>query len=325
MHRRFWSTIFVVLVVGYSYAQHNGAIEHLSRNAIKIDNGFIIAWVAGTHDERNTDDVRIFDEGGRDVAKLNVLQAAPGASAVGIEDASVRHGLIAIAAIYVKREGNRAIAGEHSLLLFDFRGRLTSAFRLEDWQDISNLEIDDQSNIWTLTQGSAGKNPSTVPMLLEYSPSGAILKQLLPRDLFPLHATNVTSTPSNGMATMGYDSGIVWFWLPGSTDFVSISASDGESKMMKTQLPIKTHYTEVPLTIARESGPSNTIVGEFREDGANGESNLAYYRWSPSAVAWAPFEPGACAGDRLIGVSDSRQLYFDYKGDSADICWFSGR
>ena len=33
-----------------------------------------------------------------------------------------------------------------------------------------------------------------------------------------------------GMITMGSDSGVVWFWLPGSTDLVMISESDGSKR-----------------------------------------------------------------------------------------------
>jgi len=106
---------------------------------------------------------------------------------------------------------------------------------------------------------------------------------------------------------MGYASGVVWFWLPGSTALVTISASDGNVTIVQTGLPKREKYREVPLEVTRE--PSGDIVESFREEGEHGETDLAYYSWSPSTGVWSRFSPGRCAGGWPIGTGNAGLVY----------------
>ncbi len=312
-----FALVFMIVSACWLHAERIGTIER-AHNVVKAENGFIIAWSALSGANENQIDV--FEDSGRPVTSINVLHLVPEARVVGIFDVSVRPGMVAIAASYASKEGDKNVHPAFSLLIFNFSGQLVSAFVLEPSRQIFRLAIDEGSNIWTLTTNSVGKDPSTVPMIVEYAPTGTVLKELLPRSSFPLHARLIRETPSTGRTAMGYDSGYIWFWLPGSTDLVTVSVSDGKSSMTKTQLPTRANHTEVPLAVARES--SGDIVAEFREDGDRG-SNLAYYKWSPSTNYWSLFKPGACDGEWLIGAGVDAQMYLRREGDRANICSFS--
>jgi hypothetical protein len=229
------------------------------------------------------------------------------------------------AAVYASKPGNRQVRPGASLVLFDFSGRLLSAFALEPSREIGVLAVDDQSNIWTLTDGAGtGVDPSTVPMVVEYSPEGKIAREVLKRNLFPFHATFNREDVDIGSPAMGYDSGVVWFWLPGSTDFVTISTRDAKTARMKTQLPKKAGRHEVPLSVARE--PSGNVLLQVREDDdqlrPEVQSEVAYYSWSLSTHGWSQFKPGACEPGRLIGVSDKGQVHLHYEAGRTNNCIF---
>jgi len=153
-------------------------------------------------------------------------------------------------------------------------------------------------------------------MVVEYSPSGTVLKELLPRSMFPLHARHTWE--GNGNAVMGYDSGVVWFWLPVSTERVTIAAEDGKWQIVKTQLPKRQGYTETPLRLV---GNASHMIAAVREDGEHGQHDLAYYSWLPSKEAWVPFKPGLCQGDFPIGLGKSGQVYIG-RSTPADVCLF---
>jgi hypothetical protein len=157
---------------------------------------------------------------------------------------------------------------------------------------------------------------STVPIVVEYAVEGKILRELLTRDKFLLHALDTKSGAIMGSPVMGY-SGVVWFWLPGSTDLVTISPTDGNVVMMKTQLPKRRGRREVVLRIARD--PSGNVVGQFREDAEKlrpaAASEAAHYIWSPATGVWSQFKPSACEAGRLIGASESGPIYMPYGVD----------
>jgi hypothetical protein len=195
------------------------------------------------------------------------------ASRVSIYDVSARRNTIAVAAVYNSNQGNRKVRPASSLLLFNFSGQLLRAFALEPSHAIARLAVDDESNIWTLTDhADVNVNPSTVPMVVEYTAAGKILRELLTRDMFPFHAKDTKENLTIGPTAMGYDAGVVWLWLPGSTDFVTISIRDGKTAMMKTQLPKRAGRTVVPLGIARDT--SGNVLAQVREDDDQGRPEI---------------------------------------------------
>jgi hypothetical protein len=316
------SFAMILTIIGscWGYGQQIGIMEHTRNKTIKVENALIIAWDPVTN-EANQNQIEIFDVQGHLVTKLNLLGPMPEAREVSISDVSARTGsLIAVGAVYASKEGNRRVRPVASLLLFDFNGRLLSAFVLEPSRLIVRLAVDEKSNVWTLTGYADNKDPSTVPMVVQYTPRGLVTRKLFTRNMFPYHASETREGTSIGSASMGYNSGLLWFWLPGSTELVTVSVVDGTSGMVKTGLPKRVGYTAVPSTIVRES--SGSVVAQVHETGDHEESGVASYRWSSATGSWLRFKPGGCDGGRFIGIVDKGQMYLRYEGDRAKICVF---
>jgi hypothetical protein len=249
-----------------------------------------------------------------------VLKAVPEAGRVSIWDTSAQVGhIIAIAAVF-RKAGTKNVRPVPTLLLFDFGGGLQSAFALEPSREIQRLEVDEKSNIWTISSHSGGKNPSTVPMVVKYTSEGTIAMEMLARDKFPFHAEATQQSQEIGSTFIGYDSDGLWFWLPGSTELVTISADGSKSTVVKTQLP---HWDgsigEHPVRILRAN---SQMVAQFGETSKQGIPSVANYTWSADN-GWSRFEPGSCAGSLMVG-SNGRELVFVQRNAALanrfDIC-----
>jgi hypothetical protein len=287
---------------------------------LKFENGLVIIWTP-TSDDTKANQVEIFDEQAHVVTSFNVLRFVKEAGSVSIRDVSARLGsMIAVAAMYESKGDGHFVRPAASLLLFDFHGALLSAFALEPSRTVRRLEVDDKSNIWTLT-ARADKEASTGPMLVEYRADGTILREAPSRSLFPFHASRTRESPDIGRPSLGYSSGVLWLWLPGSTDLVTVSANDTKTAVVKTQLPKRMGRNVVPLDVFGGS-KSGGVVAEVREDGDKGQFDLAYYNWSTIGLSWSRFKPGACDGDRLIGVDGESQIYVRFEPDHLQICKF---
>lgn len=311
------SAILLTTIISCCASAHEPVVVR----SLKYENGWIISWIPVSTDARGSQ-VNISDEQGTPVVDLNILRMVPDALRVSIYDVSARANLIAVAAVYGSKQGNQKARPRPTLLLFSFGGHLISAFAMEPSHAIARLAVDDQSNIWTLTDhADANVDPSTVPMVVEYTAEGRIAREPLMRNLFPFHATDTRQDINIGAPAMGYDSGVVWFWLPGSTDFVTISTSDGKIAMMKTQLPKRAGRASVPFRMVRE--PSGSLVAQVGEDDEHGHRVVAHYNWSP-ATDWVRMKPGKCEGDQLLGASERGQVYRPYQVDRTEICVFPG-
>jgi hypothetical protein len=328
-----YASLVVIVSATIIHAQSIGTLKHADSKlprTTKAENGLIISWTdvsaevdvsaLGDAEAAQVGQVNIFDEHGQPTTSFNVLRPVEGAGSVSIWDVSARPGgPIAVAAVYTSKEGDRIIPAA-SLMLFDSNGRLQSAYALSDFREIRKLAVDESSNIWTLTQNFHEGDPSAVPMVVEYSAEGAVVREELPRSLLWSQGIPPTEGMYSGRITMGSDAGVVWIWLPGSTDLVTISGNDGNATIVQTGLPKREKYKEDPLDIARE--PSRNVVGVFREDGDGGQSELAYYAWSPSTKVWSRFKPGPCDGERLLGIGNAGQIYEGFGDREADICAF---
>jgi hypothetical protein len=294
-------------------------LEHeLRSRRWKVENGLMVSWFAQSFAQpRDTakSEVEIFDEQGRSLAKIPVLQRIQEASSVAIYDVSVRpNQMIAVSAVCTRRAGERPA---DALLVFDFNGQLLSAFALAPSREVFRIELDDKSNIWTITTHSDGKNPSGIPMVVEYDTRGNILRELLTRSMFPLHAEIMKEARTIGRVSSGYDSGVFWFWLPGSTELVTIRTDDGDVSITKTGLP---QGKVVPMRMVREA--SGTVVAEVQDYQNDGTFHRAYDVWSPAVNSWSPFNPSECGVHRLIGGYQGRLIYI--RPDGSDICTSAG-
>jgi hypothetical protein len=326
------ATFGIIYMACYTHAGSIGTLEHTRLRGIKSENRLIMSWRL-TSSDSNAQQVEIFDEQGQPITSLHVLRCVPEAGTVGIYDVSARRGgMIAVAAVY-RKAGTRHVRPVPTLLLFDFNGRLSSAFALEPSREIYKIEVDEKLNVWTITSHADNKDPSTVPMVVEYNSNGIVSRELLTRDNFPFHAKWTQTGPSIGNAFMGYDSIGLWFWLPGSTELVTISAEDGRSAIVKTGLPEHhgrgltaqlrndgvgsidaLQHTRVLVSIVRDA--SGKIVGQLGDVGENGAARISNYTWSP-ITGWSPLELDSCDGDRLIGASEKGLLYLQYQVASA--------
>jgi hypothetical protein len=311
--RRFGALVFL-LGLSHAQAQVVGSIQDFKTGGwAKAENGLILSWRLKSEDAAESQ-VSISDGQGRLITSLKLLKIVPSAASAFVYDVSARPGeIIAVAADYVSREGSHSVRPASALLLFNFDGTLRSFFSLAPWRGIERLEIDEQSNIWTLTSiAEDGRDPAKYSMLVEYAISGDVIKQPLPRNLFPLHAEEIQGNRSIGFAHMGYDSGGVWFWLPGSTDLVIIPRSGDNPTIVRTGLPER-EPVEVETNLVREE--SGDLVGQFREGPM---ARNAYYRWSPSTKSWTALQPGECNGGWLVGNEGRGLVYI--KGSTPRAC-----
>jgi hypothetical protein len=310
--------IFLLMCVFSAYGQHIGVLEGRPSNSwIKVENDQLIWWLSGRVTDSSKDQIVIAGKQGNKSLGLNILSLVPEATSVSIWDVSVRpQQLIAVSAVYAKGAGVRPAA---VLLLFNSRGNLLSALALEPSRQIEALNIDENLNIWTLTTHSDEQAPSVVPMVVEYDRNGTVVRQVLSRDQFPMHANSNQVNPEIGSIVSGYDAGIFWFWLPGSTDMVTVRTSDGTVARTQTNLPEAPkdqHF--VPLLIAKES--SGALIAEVSERGQNLKHHVGYYSWSPETKTWSAFSPDVCAGHRLVGINANEHVYV--RGADNDICTY---
>ncbi|HLW85475.1 MAG TPA: hypothetical protein VKR60_09700 [Candidatus Sulfotelmatobacter sp.] len=303
-------------------AQYIGTLDRPIGSNSKFENGLFLSWVMKS-DDPSMKQVEIFDMTGRSLADLEVLRPVPDARLVGIYDVSARPGgVIAVAAVYASKQ---QVPPTAALLLFDFGGRLLSVFALASSRQICRVEVDSQSHIWTITDhADRGEDPSTVPVVVEYSAAGEEEKRVLTRNMFPIEARRFEQSSFIGSPSIGLDSGILWFWLPRSTNLVTISTGDGKYVTVKTGLP-PTETEITPDDVFRLD--SGDLVGQFIERGKDGTLRSVYYKWSLSTGWWSKFKPSACDGDRLTGVNGKKQVYTHYRAESraADICTYQLR
>src|ERR1700730_2082721 len=132
----------VVLIISSSslYA------DEVVASDVRYDGGLIISWQNDSSDA-GSNQIEISDTQGHPVAGLNVLRPVPDARRVSIYDVSARGNLVAVAAVYVHKQGSRKVRNTASLLLFNLRGQLLSALALGLSHGIARLAVDDRENV----------------------------------------------------------------------------------------------------------------------------------------------------------------------------------
>jgi len=288
------------------------ALEHeMQSRRWKLENGLLISWL-GLSTDAAANQVEIFDVGGRMLTNLHVLGLVPEAAGVSVYDVSARLGqTIALGAVFRKKGAPERPAD--TLLVFDFGGKLTSAFSLEPSREISRIAIDAGSNIWTLTMHSGERDPSKVPMVVEYDRSGNTEGEVLTRGMFPLQADIQQENSNIGSVGSGFESGVFWFWLPGLTELVTIQTSNGASAITNTGLP---GANMVPMQVVRQR--SGHLIAEIHGSVENGSPGIPlYYVWS-TTKSWARFDAAACGGHRLLGTDGEQVVFFNF--EDRNVC-----
>jgi hypothetical protein len=318
-------TISMTIACSQVLCQQVGSIQNpLQHTWVKTENGLIIAWHRGNSRDADASRISIFDKQGHPLLKFDILRIVPEAESVSIWDVSARpQQLIAVAATYIK--GQTASPGT-VLLDFDFKGNLVSAVALEPSREIAAVALDDNLNAWTLTWGSGGKDAASAPLVVEYGRTGEIVREVLTRNLFPPNEDVFHQNSRTGALAAGYDSGIFWFWLPGSTDFVTIRTKDGAViSRAQTGLPSLQDHSVWPLHLTREASGSLIVQVRIDDQSPKPTSSLAFYAWSPEIKTWSPFSVDPCQGHRLIGVNGDEQIFVDFANTPSSICSYSRR
>jgi hypothetical protein len=324
MKIKLWLLFLVVLPLNAT-AQSAGIIQtSLKSMWTKSENGLVISWQRDSSVAKPSS-ISIFDKQGHSLLSIDILRFVPEAVGVSIWDVSARpQQLIAVAATYGR---GPAVPPADVLLYFDFYGALLSAEALEPAREIDALAIDDNLNVWTLTLGAGGKDPAKTPLVIEYDKNGETVREMLPRNLFPPHESIIVANPTVGAEAAGYNAGTFWFWLPKSTDFVTIRTSDG-TLLSRTQ----TGYPQVqgskviPLQIA--SGIPNRVIAEVRvveEQGSKSPLKVAHFTWSADTKIWEAFDPDVCNNYRLLGTDGDQQIYFRFDTNKSYICGYSAK
>lgn len=262
-------------------------------NFFKIDRGYILGWEVGTNSQHVADQIRVYDEQGHLITKISLLPLVAEATAMDIDDVAVSpSGTIVVAATYSRGPGTFPSS---ILACLDLTGKLRSAVALLPSRQIAKLAIDEESNVWTLTESATRKDPTTVPLLVEYDSAGNVLRELLKRSQFPAEAE--INREDIGFVGFGYESGRVWSWSPGSQDLVTVNVSSGA-------------FTKVHTGLPKES-PMETSMGTYR-DGENivslilgkpdsySRGTWGIFRWSHARQRWSKIQPVACGQQNAL-------------------------
>jgi hypothetical protein len=298
-------------------AQQVGTLRTPDADWVKAENGVIIAFTPKSSDA-SANQIEIFDVKGQPLVSLNLLRATPEARRVSIYDVSaLPNKLIAVAAVYSKGDGSPAV---DTLQYFNFQAKLLSFLLLEPSREIARLAVDKDQNVWALSRSSGGGDTSLLPMVVEYSHEGLVLKQMLHRNEFPEHEQILRQDPGVGVVQFGYSEGWLWFWLPGSTDLVVADTTNGTVLRSKTGLP-GTAGNAVPIRMIREE--SGRLVAETET--LDHSTPLALYQWSPKTKSWTAFESTGCgAGYGPVGMNGQQQIYIEANdGTDQEICAFT--
>src|ERR1700722_497110 len=322
MTRTLFRCLLALLIFGLSVlrcdaTQWNGSIANRPMDEwVKAENGLILIWDRANAKSAEASMIKIFDNQGQPLVSFEILGLVPGATISAAHDVSaVRDKIVAVSATYVNGQNGVPAA---VLLIFDFKGKLISATALDPSREISYLAVDDDSKVWTVPFSAGGKDLKDVPMVVEYDSQGNVAREVLTRNLFPAHATNIKQNSLDGAVAVGCVSDVFWVWLPSSTDLVEIRTKDGVvTKRTTTGLPSAESGSVVPLSVAREA--SGAIIAQVRIPAkeSGGKSTLAEYKWSPASGSWTEINPVPCNGARLIGIHGTEQTYLRNDNSSA--------
>ena len=280
---------------------------------LKAENGLLIAWQTKS-ESRETPQIEVYGERATLLASLTPLRHAPEAKHATVHDVSALPQHIIAAAVTYRKSQNTVPAT--SLLYYDFSGNLMLALALDPSREIAYLTVDQRSNVWTLTMGSGGRNPSEVPMVVVYGPTGAVVKEMLKRTDFPAHTTFTQEDETIGVPAVGHGDGVVWFWLPGSTDLVSIRTDSYSVERTSTGLPQRS-AREAPLRMVRSD--SGSLLAEImsKQDDQH-PAEFGFFVRSAATRHWERFNP-PCVNCLLVGSDEGKAFFKGHAEDGEEI------
>lgn len=184
-------------------------------------------------------------------------------------------------------------------------------------QVLAKLAVDEQSNVWTLTEGTTGKDASTVPLLVEYDSTGTVVQELLKRSQFPADADIVHT--DIGMVGFGYVNGAIWFWTPASQDFVTVDVRNGSFTKVHTGMPNQ-FPAEAPMGTFRDGDSLVSLILGAPKPHSPGTWGI--FRWSPTQ-GWSRIQPVECQEQKLLlgDLENGRGIFASRDQDrEMDLC-----
>lgn len=302
------SILVITLCAG---AQTTHLPERYSR--VKAENGLIIGWHVKSEDPQATQ-ISVYDRDGKVLAGLNPLRLVREAKRASILDVSAHpRGVIAVSVVYRKDDASVPAA---ALLWFDFAGNPLTALALAPSREAWRVTVDSDLNVWTLTAGAGDSKPSEAPMVVGYTASGSVLKEVFKRSEFPLHAIETQENSTFGAPGFGHTSHAVWFWLPGSTDQVTFNADGSGVHRSTTSLPYQSKHATAQRVALTDDG---TLLAQvWTEEDAQRTPQASFFFRSESTKAWSPFSP-PCSNCTLIGADSGNAFFIKWEKNGSDI------
>ena len=113
----------------------------------KVSHGYVVAFNR-TQKIPSRDSIEVFDREGRRVTRVDVLGQLRGAAEVTLDDVSVRETRPIVAGATIRKADGGL---EDMLLYFTWEGLLDRSVSIPPEQEINNIELDEDGNVWTLT------------------------------------------------------------------------------------------------------------------------------------------------------------------------------
>jgi hypothetical protein len=197
----------------------------------KTSHGYIVAFDR-TQKLSGRNSLEVFDREGRRAIALDVLGQLPGAAEVAIDDISVRGGRQLVAGATVRKVDGGL---QDMLLYFTWEGLLERSIDIPPEQEINNLDLDEDGNVWTLTNYLGRDDDTTGPLIFVYDRTGRLLKGLLRRTDYPAGFKEGPTT--GGLAGFGLTPQGVWFWQPARHRMTIVSRDGRILKQASVALP----------------------------------------------------------------------------------------
>jgi hypothetical protein len=196
----------------------------------KANHGYVVAFNKRQR-TKGGDSIEVFDRHGSRVFALDVMSRISGAIEVDLDDvALVPYRSLVAGAIVLRAGGAQAM-----LLYFTWEGLLVKSVDLPPEQEVSNLDVDEDGSVWTLTD-YLGRDDETVgPLIFEYDGTGRLVKGLLHRTDYP--AGFEVGSHNGGTVGFGLTLEAIWFWQPVRHKMTVVSRDGKVLKKISVALP----------------------------------------------------------------------------------------
>jgi hypothetical protein len=292
-----------------------GQTVHLPEkyNRVKVENGLIVCWQVKSEDPQ-VKQIYVYDRDGKLVSSLDLLRLVREAKRSSVLDVSAHpNGLIVASTIYRKDDSSIPAA---ALLWFDFAGNPIKAVALAPSREAWRVTIDSESNVWTLTAGSGESKPSDVPMIVGYSSSGSVVKEVSKRSEFPIHAKEILEDERTGASGFGHTSRGLWLWLPGSNDQVTFKSDGSIMSRSTTGLPTQVLHPTAHRVALTDSG---TLLAQVWGDGElEPKPQSAFFIHAQSSKEWIRYT-APCSQCNLIGIDSGSAFFIKWEKTGSDV------